>query len=92
MEFKVTSSDLESLAHGLSGLLGDLSHAGDVRSVSGSAAENGQLEAAIDEFVMAWMHDLQAIQENLASLSEHLSSAGHAYETVERNLQDGLAV
>jgi hypothetical protein len=86
MDFLVTTSDLESLSRGLSGLLGELEQAGDVRSLSAAAAENPQLEAAIEEFLGRWTADLQGLQENLASLAQRLGSASVGYEQEEQHV------
>ena len=91
VSFEVTSGDLESLASGLSGLLGELEHAGDVRSVSAGPAENAQLESAIEGFIARWTQDLQSIQQSLASLSERLTGAGASYDRTERALTGGFS-
>jgi hypothetical protein len=91
MEFKVSPSDLESLAQGLSVMLGDLERAGDVRSLSASAAENSLLESAIEEFVLRWTQNVQALQQSLRTLAERLSNAGEGYEQQEQGVYDGFA-
>jgi hypothetical protein len=92
MEFKVTPSELEDLANGLSSLLGELAQAGDARSISGGAAENGQLQGAIEGFIGHWAQDLDALQASLNSLIDRLSGAGSGYERSEQNIISGLGV
>jgi hypothetical protein len=92
MEFKVTSSELEGLANGLSGLLGELAQAGGARSVSGGAAENGQLQGAIEGFVLRWSDDLQSLQDSLTALINKLADAGSGYERTEQSLLDGFGI
>jgi hypothetical protein len=92
MEFKVTPSDLESLAQGLSGLLGELAQAGDIRSVSAGAAENPQLASAIEEHLARWTQELQNLRESLASLTERLGGASSGYEQTEHSVLEGFLV
>jgi hypothetical protein len=92
MEFKVDPGDLESLAHGLSGLLGDLERAGDVRSLSPGAAENAQLEGAIAEFLSRWTQNVESLQQALKTLTERLERAGEGYGQQEQGVLGGFAV
>jgi uncharacterized protein YukE len=92
MDFKVETSDLGSLAHGLSGLLAELEQAGDVRSLAAGAAENARLEAAIEEFVLHWTQNVQTLQANLKTLTERLENAGEGYEQQEQGIYGGFAV
>lgn len=92
MEFRVTPGELEDLASGLSSLLGELAQAGDASSISAAAAENGQLEGAIEGFVARWAQDLEALQAGLTSLAERLSGAGSGYEQTERSLIGGFGI
>lgn len=92
MEFKVTSGDLEILASGLSGLLGDLEHAGDVRSLSPAAAENPQLEGAIAEFLAHWSQNVSTLQQNLKLLTERLEHASTGYEQQEQGVLGGFVL
>jgi acetate kinase len=92
MQLKVTTSDLEGLARGLSGLLGELEQAGDVRSVSAGAAENAQLESAVEEFVGRWAQNVEALQANLRTLTERLANAGEGYEQQEQGVFGGFSV
>ena len=92
MEFKVTSGDLEILASGLSGLLGDLEHAGDVRSLSPAAAESPQLEGAIAEFLAHWSQNVSMLQQNLKLLTERLEHASTGYEQQEQGVLGGLVL
>jgi uncharacterized protein YukE len=90
MEFKVTPSELDALASGLSGLLGELAQAGSVSSMSAGAAENAQLETAIEAFVSRWAHGIQELHTGLAALSDRLSGAGAGYEKAERAISGGF--
>ena len=92
MEFKVTPGELENLANGLSGLLGELAQAGDARSISAGAAENGQLQGAVEEFVARWAQDLEVLQASLTSLIERLSGAGSGYERTEHSVIGGFGI
>jgi hypothetical protein len=86
MEFKVTPGELENLANGLSGLLGELAQAGDACSISAGAAENGQLQGAIEGFVARWAQEIETLQASLTSLTERLSGAGSGYEQAEHGI------
>lgn len=92
MDFKVETSDLGSLASGLSGLLAELEQAGDVRSLAAGAAENAQLESAIEEFVLRWTQNVQTVQANLKTLTDRLENAGEGYEQQEQSIYGGFAV
>ena len=92
MDFKVETSDLGSLASGLSGLLAELEQAGDVRSLAAGAAENAQLESAIEEFVLRWTQNVQTVQANLKTLTDRLENAGEGYEQQEQGIYGGFAV
>jgi hypothetical protein len=92
MDFLVTTSDLESLSRGLSGLLGELEQAGDVRSLSAGSAENAQLEEAIESFVGRWTQSVQAFQRSLKTLTERLDSASAGYAQQDQGVYDGFMV
>jgi hypothetical protein len=84
MRFNVTPSELESLAGGLSGLLGDLSSAGNVRTVSAAPAENAQLQGAIEELIAHWCRDVDTLRAQLAELGEKVNRAGVGYSQAEQ--------
>lgn len=90
--FKVTPSDLESLAQRLSSLLGELeSAAAHVSSSASAAAQNAELESAIDGFVRDWSHSVLNLRTKLTEISERLSGAGDAYEQAETDIIQHLA-
>jgi hypothetical protein len=92
MRLEVTPSELGGLADGLSGLLGDLELAGDVRSISPVAAENARLQSAIERFVACWTDDIYDIRAKLQRLSGRLAGAGVEYDGVERRVTDDVAL
>jgi hypothetical protein len=92
MRLEVIPGELEGLAHGLSGLLVDLEMAGDIRSISSGAAENAELQAAIERLVMRWTADLQDLRMKLRALTETLDGAGGEYERVEGTITDEAAI
>jgi hypothetical protein len=92
MRLEVAPGELEGLARGLSGLLVDLEMAGDVRSISSGAAENADLQAAIERLVVRWTGDLHDLQRKLADLTGRLGAAGGEYERVERAVTEEVAV
>jgi hypothetical protein len=92
MDFlQVTTGDIEALAGSLSSLVGELQQAGDVRGVSGGAAENGQLSAAIEGFTTRWTESLQELEITLLSLTERLIGASTSYEHVEQTVVGGFS-
>jgi hypothetical protein len=84
MRLQVTPAELEGVARGLSGLLGELEHAGDIRSISPAAAENAELQAAIEQLIVRWTGDIHDLQTRLAELSGQLDNASAEYDQVER--------
>jgi hypothetical protein len=89
--FEVTPSDLQSLASQLAGLLGELEQAaGNIGSGASGAAQNGQLEGAIDGFLSDWLHGVQSLRTKLMEVSDRLSSAGAHYDGIESALVDHL--
>jgi acetate kinase len=92
MRLEVTPSELEGLAHGLSGLLGDLEVAGDIRSISPAAAENVELQSAIERLIVRWTDDIQDIRVKLQELGGRLNAAGAEYERVERRVTEDIAL
>ncbi len=92
MRLEVNPSELEGLAHGLWGLLGDLQLAGEIRSISPAAAESPRLQAAIERLVVRWSDDIDDIRAQLERLSGRASSAGVEYEGVERRVRDDVAL
>jgi uncharacterized protein YukE len=86
--FEVTPSELDALAGQLSGLLSELSAATAIVSSSSSgAAQNGQLEAAIDSFASGWRSGLGDLQRKLDEFSSRLKAAAAGYQGAE----DGIA-
>jgi uncharacterized protein YukE len=82
--FRVSPSDLESLASQLAGLLGELEQAAaNVSSSASGAAQNGQLEGAIDGFLAHWSNSVQSLKTNLTEVADRLSTAGAHYESTE---------
>ena len=81
--FEVTPDDLTALASQLSSLLGELSQAGDVQSAPTGAAENGQLEEAIQDFISGWTRSLQQTQSDLAAITQRLAGAGSDYQATD---------
>lgn len=92
MRLEVVPGELEGLAHGLSGLLGDLELAGEVRSISAGVAENAELEAAIERLVVRWTEDIHDLQRRLRDLTGRLDAAGGEYERVERIVTQSVVV
>ncbi len=92
MRLEVTPSELDGLADGLSGLLGDLEEAGDVRSISPVAAENARLQSAIERLVAGWTDDICEIRAKLQRLSGRVAGAAVEYEGVERKVTDDVAL
>jgi uncharacterized protein YukE len=85
--FEVTPSDLQSLASQLSGLLGELEQAaGNVSSSASGAAQNGQLESAIDSFLADWSHSIQSLRTKLTEVADRLGDAGGHYESTESDI------
>jgi hypothetical protein len=92
MRLEVVPGELGGLADGLSGLLGDLELAGDIRSISSGAAENAELRAAIERLVLRWTGDLHDLQMKLGALTRQLDGAGVEYDRVERLVTQDVAV
>lgn len=85
--FRVSPSDLESLASQLAGLLGELEQAAaNVGSSASGAAQNAQLEGAIDGFLSRWSHSIQSLKTNLTEVADRLSTAGAHYEGTESDI------
>ena len=89
--FEVTTGDLIDLSTVLSGFVGELGQAGDLRSASGAAAENAQMEAAIGDFLATWSQSLEALQTNLSALTKRLTGAGGDYEGADGDVAGSLA-
>jgi len=78
--FEVTPSELQSLASRLAGLLGELEQAAaNVSSNASGAAENGQLEGAINAFLTNWSSGLQSLKTKLDEIASRLGDAGEHY-------------
>jgi len=92
MRLEVTPGELEGLAHGLSGLIGDLEHAGDIGLIRSGAAENAELQAAIDGLAARWTRDLHDVQMKLRKLTERLDGASAEYDRMERAVAQEVAV
>ena len=91
--FEVTPGDLQGLAGQLSGLLGELQQASSaIRSGAGGAAQNGQLEGAINGFVGDWSRGLEALQTKLDEVAQRLEAGGGAYDSTESNLAGDLGL
>jgi uncharacterized protein YukE len=91
--FRVSPSDLESLASQLAGLLGELEQAAaNVSSSASGAAQNAQLEGAIDGFLSRWSHSIQSLKTNLTEVADRLSTAGAHYERTESDIADNFNV
>jgi hypothetical protein len=85
--FQVTPGDLRGLTSQLSGLLGELEQAaGNVSSGASGAAENAQLEGAIDGFLADWSRGLHSLQTKLNDLTNRLGGAGGTYEGAESEI------
>jgi uncharacterized protein YukE len=85
--FKVSPSDLESLAGQLAGLLGELEQAAaNVSSTASGAAQNAQLEGAIDGFLAHWSHSIRSLKTNLTEVANRLSTAGAHYESTDSDV------
>jgi uncharacterized protein YukE len=91
--FKVSPSDLENLASQLAGLLGELEQAAaNVSSSASGAAQNAQLEGAIDGFLARWSHSIQNLKTNLTEVADRLSAAGSHYESTESTIAGNFNV
>lgn len=85
--FRVSPSDLESLASQLAGLLGELEQAAaNVSSSASGSAQNAQLEGAIDGFLAHWSHSIQNLKTNLTEIADRLNTAGAHYESTESGI------
>jgi uncharacterized protein YukE len=81
--FEVTTGQLADASGVLSGFVGELGQAGNLGSASGAAAENAQMEAAIEDFLATWSQSLETLQTNLSTLTQRLTGAGSSYEGAE---------
>lgn len=85
--FKVSPSELESLASRLAGLLGELEQAAaNVSSSASGAAQNAQLEGAIDGFLAHWSHSIQGLRTNLTEVADRLNAASAGYEGTDSDI------
>ena len=92
MRLEVAPGELDGLAHGLSGLIGDLEHAGDIGSIRSDAAENAELQAAIDGLVARWTRDLHDVQTKLRELTKGLDGASAEYDRMERAIAQEITI
>jgi uncharacterized protein YukE len=85
--FEVTPSELQSLASQLTGLLGELeTAASNVSSDAAGAAQNPQLESAIDGFLADWSHSVQSLKAKLTEVADRLSAAGGGYAGTDSDI------
>jgi uncharacterized protein YukE len=85
--FEVTPRELQSLANQLSGLLAELEQAAtNVRSDASAAAQNGQLEQAIDTFLADWSDSVQTFKTKLNQITTRLSGAGEHYASTDSDV------
>lgn len=89
--FEVTPARLQSLAGQLTGLLSELEQAAcSIRADAAGAAQNGQLEGAINGFLNDWSTALDSLQAKLSELGRRLETAGAAYQSTESELVSDL--
>ncbi len=89
--FEVSPADLQALASSLAGLVGDILAASSrVSGSAGSAAQNGELEGAIDGFLSSWNSELNEMQSKLQGVASKLAGASGAYQGTEDSLSAGF--
>ena len=89
--FEVSPADLQALASSLAGLVGDILAASSrVSGSAGSAAQNGELEGAIEGFLGEWRTALQQTQNKLQAVGTKLDGAAAAYAGTDDAVASGF--